>query len=293
MKNLFFLIVFLAILSGFLLPFLAVFKNAIPYLIGIMLVFNFLDLVPNWRLLIRKELIFTLSLSAFIMPVMVYYLLSNGLILEYRIGLFLTAIAPSGILMLVLSRFVPHKDYNLIIANFLATQFGVILYLPLMADWILGASLKIDPTRLFAYTALLILLPFILSRIIRKLCPDYLIEGLKKRGKQIIPILVFFIVSSSIASTAGNIKWSFELFKLFIIVFLIYTIQGGLGYITGMLMGDKALRNTLALIASSRNIQLMFGIAVISFDPLVLIPMILGILIHHVTNLIWLWLFRN
>ncbi|MFC1477123.1 bile acid:sodium symporter family protein [candidate division KSB1 bacterium] len=293
LKHLLFIVIFLGIICGFFIPAFHSIYPGIPYFIGIMLFFNFLEIETSWRRFFRPELIVTLALSALFMPLVVYYILSRGLSIEYRIGLFLTAIAPSGIMMLVFSRFVPHKDYNLIISNFLATQFGTVLYLPLMTQWVIGAQVSISAVDLFFQTAALVVTPYCVSLLVVKAGSPGLKERLSLTGRRVIPLLVFLIISSSISGAAQDIQWDWALFRVGAVVLLIYFLQGGLAYAAGFLFGDKSIRNTLALVGSSRNIQLVLGIAVINFPPLVIIPMVLGIIFHHLTNLFWLWIFRK
>ena len=122
-------------------------------MIGFVLFLNFLETELKWQRFFRGELLVTDSFSAVFMPLVVYYVLSSGLNPAYRIGLLLTAIAPSGVMMLAISRFVPNKDYNLILSNFLFTTFGSILYIPLMLKWLVGAAIQIKIAHLFFQTA--------------------------------------------------------------------------------------------------------------------------------------------
>jgi len=292
-RNLFYIVSFCAVLCGLLIPQLALFSPSIPYLIGLMLFINFLEIRTDPGKLFRKELLVTVPLSAFIMPLFAYYVLSRDFIVEYRIGLFLAAIAPSGIIMLILSRFVQHKDYNLIISNFFATQFGVILYLPFMVRWILGAEVNIDVVHLFFQTAALILTPYAGSIIVKRIFNQKAIESAINIGNNALLLLIFLIISSSIGAAAHELVWDVGLLKLFGFVISIYLIQGCVGFIFGTVLRSKDIRNSLALTTSSRNIQLVLGLAIINFPPLAIVPLVLGIISHHLSNALWLWLLRK
>lgn len=74
-------------------------------MIGVMLFFNFLDVKIHFRQLYTKVLPLTFILSAFVMPVFVYYFLSIGIEEFYRIGLLLISCAPTGITTLVLGQY--------------------------------------------------------------------------------------------------------------------------------------------------------------------------------------------
>ena len=62
------------------------------------------------------------------------------------------------------------------------------------------------------------------------------------------------------------------------------------GYAIGWMAGNTELKTTLPFICSSRNIQLVFAIAVLNFPPLTYVPLILGIFLHHLTNAFWIWI---
>ncbi len=293
MKNLLYTVIFAGLVFGFFVPQSEIVLPAVPYFIGLMLFLNFLDLEPEPGKLFRKELLVTVPLSALVMPVLVYYVLAAGMSAEYRIGLLLTAIAPSGILMLVLARFVKEKDYNLIISNFFATQFGLILYMPVILEWIVGTSVNISSLQIFYQVASLILIPYFLSLAAKKFMYINFAADAKKNSVYIIPILVFLIISSTVSGATKDIVWDSSLIGVALVALSIFLIHGGIAYFAGYLFGGKEIRNTMLLIASAKNIQLVLGIAVINFPPLVLIPMVLGIIMHHITNGFWLWLLRD
>ncbi|NIS60087.1 MAG: hypothetical protein GTO13_05100, partial [Proteobacteria bacterium] len=211
----------------------------------------------------------------------------------YRIGLLLTAIAPSGIMMLAISRFVPNKDYNLILSNFLFTTFGSILYIPLMLQWLIGAEIQIKIAHLFFQTATLVLVPYVSSEIMKRALSGNGTAIMKKYTQGVILIAVFIIAGVSISAAAQELMWDRTLIRLALLALSIFLLQGGLAYLAGLLFWDKNIRNTLAMIASSRNNHFVLGIAVMNFPPIVVVPCMLGIIFHHTTNAFWVWLFRK
>ncbi len=281
------------VICGFTFPQLRILMPYLPYFVAIMLLFNFIDIKMQYKNLLRPELIVTFLLTVVIMPLLSYYLLSLPFHEHYRIGILLVALSPSGIILLVLIRYVPDKNYDLIFSNFLFTTFGSILYIPFMVKVIIGQNIHIDSTHLLYQTALLVLGPFLASRIILRL-PWPGVIGLTRRisGKAIL-VLVFCIVSGSLSGLSGSISWDTSLIGVSVIVLSIYIIQGGLGYFVGSLIGDKSTKQTLAMICSSRNTQLVIALALLHFPPLVIVPAIISIFLHHSTNAFWLWLFRE
>jgi len=281
------------ILFGIFVPQLQAYKPAVPYLIGLMLAFNFLEIKFSWQNFFRRELSVTLLLSAVIMPIIVYYLLSRGLYPEFRVGLLITALAPSGVMPLVFGRFVKYIDYDLVLSNFLITTFGSILYLPAMVKLLAGTNIDIPSGNLLIKTALIILAPYGVSILMKKTLKKNPLSIIKKYVNVIILVSIFIICSIVGSSASGNLVWSKGLIQLVILVFAVYLVQGGLAYIAGVFLWDKPIRNTLALISSSRNNQITLGIAILNFPPATAIPCIIGFLFHHLTNAIWLWLFRK
>jgi predicted Na+-dependent transporter len=116
---------------------------------------------------------------------------------------------------------------------------------------------------------------------------------IKKIPKFVIPFLIFFIISTSIGSAAGQLKWNLTLLRLSVSVVGIYLLHAGLGYFAGSLIGKKELRNTLTLISSSRNSQIVLVLAILNFSPLTAVPIVIGIVFHHISNAFWLWMLQK
>ena len=295
MKYLIYVSAAVGIASGLLLPQAGELTECIPYLIGLLLLLNFLDVRTQWNKLLRKELLVTLLLSAVVMPAVSYYILSAVFIEPYRIGLVLVACSPSGVLTLILYRFIPDSDYNLIFSNFLFTTFGSIFYIPLILMLLIprSGSVQINTGDVLLQTAGLVLIPYFAGRFLRMVFNEDALSSIKKASRWIIVFLIYGIVTVSISSTSYELVWNTSLIGLSVVVFSIYIMQGGLGYAIGYVIGDRSIRHTLALISSSRNTQIVLAIAVLNFSSLVVVPCVIGVIFHHVTNALWLWLFRK
>lgn len=259
----------------------------------LMLFFNFLDVKINPYKLFRKELLVTFFLSVILMPVIAYYILSVGFVPPYRIGLLLVAASPTGIMGIILLRYLRHNDSNLAFSNFLFSTFGAILFIPVVLKLILGQTVEIEMRPIMGQTAALIIIPFVATRLVRRFCQDNVLMGIKKASKAFIPALVFLIIATSIGSASDELEWNLTLLRLSFSVFIIYMIQGGLGYMAGSLTDDRKIRNTLALISSSRNIQIVLAIAILNFSPLCSVPIIIATISHHITNAFWLWILQK
>lgn len=294
-KKVFYIVILLAIITGISFPQLNFLKNTLPFLIGLILYFNFLEIKVDLKQLIRKEYFVTLPLSAIIIPFIVFYILSVNLPIEYRTGLFFIAIAPNGIMVLLIGKFVSGRDYDLMLGNFLVTSLGFVLYLPVISNFILGNSLPIDPIQLFIKVAGLVFIPYGLKIITEKYFSEKTISAISNNSNKIVPFILYYVVSIAISNASGNLNFDYTIVQLIIIIFSIHFIHGGIGYIAGTLFDNSKhnIKRTLAFLGSSRNNQIMLGLSVIYFSPMTTIVLVLGIILHHITNLIWLWIFRK
>ena len=223
------------------------------------------------------------------MPSITFYVLSVGFEPSYRIGLLLISCAPSGIMGIILIRYLTYRDYNLAFSNFLFSTFGSILFIPMVLKLFLGKTISIEMRPIIVQTAILIVVPFLAARFVNRFFTDTQVLGIKKTSNFVIPSLIFLIISTSIGSAAGQLKWDLTLLKLSAGVAGIYLLHAGFGYFTGSLMGRKELKNTLTFISSSRNCQIVLALAILNFSSLAAVPIVIGIIFHHLTNAFWLW----
>jgi len=286
------LTIILAVIFGLGFPQTGNYAVYIPYLIGVILFLNFLDVKIQFRRVNPGVLLISLFLSAVAMPLLAYYILSIGFTDPYRTGLLLVACAPTGITTLVLGRYIKGSNYHLVVSNFLCTTFASMFYIPILLRLVLSEALRFEsgPFRLLGQMALLVVLPYILSQtIVRLLHQQWLIKH-KIISKGFTLLLLFCIVVVSIGKVAGQLTWRADSLWLAALVLAIYLTHGGLGYAIGSIWGNRELKLTLPFICSSRNIQLVFAIAVLNFSPLTYVPIIMGLFFHHLTNAFWLWI---
>jgi predicted Na+-dependent transporter len=286
------LTIILAVIFGLGFPQTGNYTGYIPYLIGITLFFNFLDVKIQLRRVNPGVLLISLFLSAVAMPLLAYYILSIGFTGPYRTGLLLVACAPTGITTLVLGRYIKGSNYHLVVSNFLCTTFASMFYIPILLRLILSEALRFEsgPFRLLGQMALLVVLPYLLSQTIVRLLHQQWLIKYKIISKGFTLFLLFCIVVVSIGKVAGQLTWRADSLWLAALVLAIYLTHGGLGYAIGGIWGNNELRMTLPFICSSRNIQLVFAIAVLNFSPLTYVPIIMGLFFHHLTNAFWLWI---
>lgn len=170
MKYLIYFSLIAGVICGFTFPQLRILMPYLPCFVAFMLLFNFIDITQcNTKIYCGRNgsLLFCWLLSLCRYSVITFYHYRFMSII--RIGIFLVALSPSGIILLVFIRYVPEKNYDLIFSNFLVTTFGSILYIPFMVKVIIRQNTQIDSIHLLYQTALLVLGPFFASRIILRL----------------------------------------------------------------------------------------------------------------------------
>ena len=264
-------------------------------MIGVMLFFNFLDVKIHFRELHPKVLFITFFLSAFIMPLFVYYLLSLGFEQPYRIGLLLIACAPTGITTLVLGQYIKGTNYNLVLNNFIFITFCSIFYIPILLKLLLNetGTFEVFPFAIIGQISALVIFPYLLSQTIVYFFKQRWLVWLKKMSKLVTLLLLFAVIMVSVGKIADRLVWNAESLRLSLTILAIFLIHGGLGYGFGYFWKSFELKNTLPVICSSRNMQLIFAIAVLNFSSLSYVPIIIGIFFHQLTNAFWLWILSN
>ncbi|MDF1591983.1 MAG: hypothetical protein P1P89_10750 [Desulfobacterales bacterium] len=293
MKLLFYISITLAVAGGLLFPALGAFSGLIPVMIAGMLFINFLDAKIDMAHVFRKELLITFFLTVFFMPFITHNLLSIWFEAPYRVGLLLVACAPTGVMGIILIRYLQHRDFHLAFSNFLFSTFGSILVIPFVLKLFLGETAPIESRPILIQTAALIIIPYIATRLVERFCRKTLQQSIKKTAVFLTPVVVFMIVSTTIASASDDLKWNMTLLSLSSCVFAIYLLQGSLGYLAGYLLRKRDIKNTLALIASSRNCQIILAVAILNFSPLTAVPIIIATIFHHLMNAIWLWVLQR
>lgn len=286
------LTIILAIIFGLGFPQAGNYAVYIPYMIGLMLFFNFLDVKIQFRKVYPGVLLITLFLSAVAIPLLAYYILGIGFTGAYRTGLLLVACAPTGITTLVLGRYIKGSNYHLVVSNFLCTTFASMFYIPILLKFVLNetVSFETSPYTLLGQMALLVILPYILSQTIVHLLHQQWLITHKIISKVFTLLLLFCIIVVSIGKVADQLVWRADSLWLAVLILAVYLIHGGLGYAIGSVWGNNELKMTLPFICSSRNIQLVFAIAILNFSPLTYVPIIMGLFFHHLTNAFWLWI---
>jgi predicted Na+-dependent transporter len=194
---------------------------------------------------------------------------------------------------IILICYLQHRDFHLAFSNFLFSTFGSILIIPFVLKLFFGQTAPIEIRPILIQTAVLVIIPFIASRLVNRFGKKTLQQLIIKMAELLVPFFVFVIVSTTIAITSNELKWNSMLLSLSACVFAIYFLQGGLGYLAGYLIRKRDIKNTLALICSSRNCQIILAVAILNFSPLAAVPIIIATIFHHLMNAFWLWVLQR
>jgi len=279
-------------LSGMFFPTIGLYSNSVPLLVGIMLFCSFLDVKINFGRILRKELFISFFLSAVVMPVLGYYVISIQLSIPYRIGILLVSCAPTGISPLLLAKYIRDTDYDLVVSNFLFLTFAALLYIPFVLGIILKQTIEVSIQAIIGQTFALLLVPYAASRLVIHL-ESVLGSLFKTLANATLFASLFSIIAISIGVAWGQLNATYELLWISLPVLEVYLVHALLGFFAGWLVGGRSVRNTLTFICSSRNVQLVLGIGALNFSSATLLPIVIAILFHHVTNAFWLWIFRK
>ena len=286
-----YVIIILALVTGSLFDSLSQVKYLIPYIIVYLLLLNFTKVTLSFKDLLKKEVLVTIGLSGIVMPFITWYIVSWQATLELKYGLLLLSIAPSGIMMLVLSKYVHPVEKSLIVVNFFITHLASIILIPVVINHFIGTNIKLNLGGLIIKTMFMVGTPLIMSFFLKLNFFRIVKLVFVSSEKIILPLAIFFVISIAVASASDKIGFSWVLPEVFARVLLIYLIQGSLGFLCGWFFFKKlSVVNTLTLISSSRNSQFMLAISALYFSSFVGMVIVIGVFAHHITNAFWIFL---
>lgn len=288
MKNKFIILLILSIVLGIIFSFGELIKFILPYLLGLMLLFNFIDVEFDLKSFFKIELLYYFLITLFIVPFILYFSTIN-LNINFRIGLFLIAITPTAIGASIIVRLIGGKfDFTIIVTIF--SNFLSILSYPILLRIYFGnIPTKISFASIFVNLFLVILIPFLLSIIIKRV-PE-LRRFLSKTGKK-VNFLFMIVVYIAISSASRNFKSinPYEFVLILIITILIAIFYFAAGYFMGKdIETKKALMSSLG----QKNTGLCIMVALSNFNPLSSIPAAVYIIVHHTINSFIIYKFRN
>jgi BASS family bile acid:Na+ symporter len=285
MRVLFLILLALSVALGLGVPSGGHLKFLLPWLLGTMLFFNFLEIRIRFQDLFKRELIYYPLMVLVLLPALIY-LLSFPLDKELRMGLFMIAIAPTAIGASVITA-LTGGNILLTVSNTVISNLLSIVYYPLLIRLYFHSSeLTIPVLPMMIHLALVIVIPFALSFAFRELRKrirglDPFLTRAGRIAPFLLPLLVYIAASSSskeLRLLAPQVLITAGLFTLGVAV-----LYFAAGFLTGRNLPDRL---SLAGSFGQKNTGLCILLAVNNFSPLTAVPATLYILFHHLIYMV-------
>ncbi|HPM01553.1 MAG TPA: bile acid:sodium symporter [Candidatus Cloacimonadota bacterium] len=280
----------LAIVTGYFLPFLGIFKPIVSWLLMFLLFSSFLSLDFKLSRFVRAELLLFPVLNWLIMPLLIFYC-TQFLSMDYRIGLFLIIITPPALGSPIIVR-LAKGDLSFAVSNVvLFNILSPVVYAILPKFFFGGLSNMVSPISIFLDVALYIFIPLVLALLLKRMknVRNFVLN-------QIDPfkgIIQLFMIAVVIASSRKKIdevpiEEALIIFSMTLIIsFLMYLIA----YL--VCRKDKVMQMTCPISTGHKNTLLSIVTCLSNFSPIVAIPSIFYIVSHHVWNGIIIFLSKR
>lgn len=274
-------IIVLAILIGFIIPNFSfyIYKYLVITIIVAMFL-NFLKL--NLRESFEAKVIFLWIFSNILILPAIAYLLSffidNS---ELKLGILLVSLAPAAIMSPVYASLIGGNKLQATAISVLSNLLSIIS-IPLLLFIYTGKHITINYSTLMLNIAYIILLPFIIALIIKRI--DVIKTNILKYHDVTLKFLLFISLYAIIGENSKSLLDRNIIF-LIMIVFIFTIISFSLGYLFSKFAGLKRPeKNTLTLCTGIRNTSLMIGIIASSFTAGAALPTIIYVITHQVIN---------
>lgn len=270
-----------SIIFGYLFPQLAIFKSSLPYLLMFLLFSSFLNLDFKKENLFRKELLIYPFLNWVILPFIVYHL-SFALDMNYRLGLFIIAIAPPAMGSPIISNLIfGNTEFvvsKVVLYNLLSPVTFALLPLIFFSESTSFATTKIVFLKVVEY----IFIPLSLAILVRRkqIVKQFFVEHIKIYNGVFQLFMIIVAISSSVKKIHDQ---SIDtIFYLFISTTIIAIFLYFFGYL--FCVKDEKLRSSCALSAGYKNTLLAMIICLTNFSPVTALPSIFYLVSHHILN---------
>ena len=263
-------------------------KPMVTPALGVMMTLSMIDISPKIFMDFRKLLV------PILLSIVLNYGVLGGTIIglsslivqdsELWKGLILVAAVPPAVAIIPYTFHLGGKT-NFSVVGTIATYLAAFLITPLICVSLLGANL-IDPGRLLITLAELIVAPFIVSQIIRRMAIAPIIQ---KSSGPIINWIMFIIIYTIIGLNRDILLGQPEtLMQVFVVAFVSTFV---LTYLTNRISGlfgvDKRDRISYVLMGTRKNIGLAAAITLTFFGAKAAMPSAV-IAVFGVMTLIWL-----
>ena len=279
MKKYFLPLLFATIALGIIFPAGRHFKPTIPYLLAILMFFNFYHMKFEVQHFFQRGMLIYFLLVLLLAPWLVFMATKTFPEL-FRIGIFLSAISPAAISSPVIVGLINGSREiavaNVVIFNLLA-PFS---YTVLMKLYFHTADLNIPFWPLISKLLMLVFLPFIFSSLAKR---SKRLRGPIQRMSVYANLILLLMIYTAISSSSLSLRQvpGQELVLLMGTIFLL----SGSFYLSGLLLGGKLdAKKALAPNMGHKNCSLCIWLALANFDPLAAIPPTVYLITQHLFN---------
>ncbi|MEK6796834.1 MAG: bile acid:sodium symporter [Spirochaetota bacterium] len=270
-----------SITAGFFFPQGSGLKPWMPFVLGIMLFFNFLSLTYERRRFVRAELLVFPLLAWGILPPLVLLIARIFFPPEIASGFFLAVITPPAISAVVMASLMGGERELPIVNSVVFNLLSPIAYTVLAGLYLSALSVHVPVRAIITEVGLVVLVPFVFSLIIRRIPP--VCRTLTRVSTFYNPFSMMVVVYTSAALAAPRIKTLSVPMVLAILsgVFIIACIF----YSAGLFLGNGPThRRSFAVAVGQKNVGLGMMVAVNNFSPLTAVPVMLYLVSHHLIN---------
>ncbi|MBP8081964.1 MAG: hypothetical protein KAZ87_02055 [Spirochaetes bacterium] len=285
MKNRNFIFIILALIIPFFIPYCGFLKEILPYVLSVMLFFNFINLEPG-IIKFRKEYFYYPAFALLIFCP--FALLLSGLCgIENCTGIILLAAAPTAVSSPVMADFIgADKKLSVmlaVISNLLAPlilSVAAFLYLPEKINFsFTDAAIKSASVIFIPLAAALLCSLLHISKNLAKA------SGLS--GTILFPVIIFAAVMSSRNSILEAEKT--DLVFPALAAFILCAVSFATGFFASK---NKATAKSLSLLFGHKNTALSVYVALASASSEAVTPILFYIIFHHLANSILSFVFR-
>ncbi len=284
-------VIFISIILGFIFPQGKELKWLIPYLLAFILFIGFLKEDFKISDLKRTEIIAYGIISLILMPFFSFFVFKSFFRFDYRVGLFLIAIAPTGFSMTGLIDLLKNGDKKLVISNLFVFTLAAVVTVPVITYLFFKTKIEFDVPGLILKLCYLILVPWATSKIVHKFVSQKYLKSVRKYSFLFSISFLFILIYVAVASASESISINYKMSFLFLAVLAQYFVQAFFAYIAGKAFFKTGVE-TITVISASKNTQLALIVALINFGHASTIPCVLAIIGNHVTYSALLFFFH-
>lgn len=219
-----------------------------------------------------KLIIYLSALILIVIPLLIYPLFKIFIEPEYSLSILILLIMPAGMAVPAYA-FLFKGDKELALIVSILTSFLCPLTIPLLILILTGNQTNINFIQMFITLGLIVLIPFILSRIFR-IFTEKIIKNTEKYYSALSVLIISFIMMGAIARADFIQNISNSIISSFLLLFVLAILLHVIGYYI-VYKKNRQIRITSSLAIAYMNSTLAIIFAAEFFDPKTLLLIIL------------------